>query len=368
MPPYDFKIVSRESRPTVLQALEAKEHRLESLALGSMSNTEPTKDKIHIPRELIAEWAESDVDPFPDIHGLKKYAQQHKELWKKLQQKILDKDVARIIAPYPEPIVSELELEGQLKVHFNIVNLALETVRSIGRHLMIGGGRCATKGDAEADISSEPDKASFLAPTKVDPKSGVLIYCFEDLNHENATKVQNIIPGEVKLWYKFRRSFLDAGDQASELKPKDRNRMRTEAEKVFTQVYQYMNERNAAIGYIITDSELICVRRIRKERYGIRYGVIDISPSIPVSVEEGQLNAKLALFYIHVKYGILEHHKSVMLETPKPSTWRQLVNEIRAARLRNSVPTHDLDLRGRRIRREFLDLDDKMECMYEDDE
>jgi len=207
-----------------------------------------------------------------------------------------------------------------------------------------------------------------VAPTKIDPCSGALIYCFQELDHENAKNVQNIIPGEVKIWYKFRRSFLEADDNFDDSDEFNKDQRIIEARKVFTQIYQYMNERDAAIGYVITDYELICVRRIRKERYGIRYGVLDISPSIPLSIEQGQLNAKLTLFYIHLKYGVLEPRLGLMPRTPKPPKWRGLVKDLRCARiLRNSVQSRDYNLRGGRVQREQLNLDDKRESMYEDD-
>jgi hypothetical protein len=57
---------------------------------------------------------------------------------------------------------------------------------------------------------------------------------------------------------------------------------RQQAEQIFTQIYQYMNERHSVIGYLITDQELICVPRIPEDGFGLRYGVIDISPSTNV--------------------------------------------------------------------------------------
>ena len=61
---------------SIWQALEAEEPSLESLELGSTDNTEPTNDKIHIPRELIGDWSTSDTDPFPDRNDLIAYAQE----------------------------------------------------------------------------------------------------------------------------------------------------------------------------------------------------------------------------------------------------------------------------------------------------
>ena len=47
------------------------------------------------------------------------------------------------------------------------------------------------------------------------------------------------------IYYKFRRDFLEPT-------------RRHEAEQVFTQIYQYMNERHCVIHYLLTDQELIC--------------------------------------------------------------------------------------------------------------
>ena len=60
-----------------------------------------------------------------------------------------------------------------------------------------------------------------------------------------------------------------------------------------------MNDRNCAMGYLISDFEAVGVRRPGVERCGVRYGVIDITESIPVSTQAGNLNAKLALWYIY---------------------------------------------------------------------
>jgi hypothetical protein len=90
-----------------------------------------------------------------------------------------------------------------------------------------------------------------------------------------------------------------------------------------------MNERNSAIGYLLTDRELICVRRIPEERLGVQYGVMDISRPIGLSVPEGRLNAKLALWYLHHRYAVKEPHLSELPRTPKPRNWRAKVKEIK---------------------------------------
>lgn len=323
---------SKVPRVTVWKTLQAEEDSVESLDMGSTGNTEPTNDKIYIPRELIRDWAMATTDPFPDMHGLRAYATHEAELWTRLNTNILDIDYCRVASTWPEPVVSETALEIELKTHFNTVNLALEKTAVNGKSVMIAGGKSARAGDEEAKITSEPDRATFFAPTK----ETVPMFCFSGkLDHRGSKSVRNVMPGEIKVSYKFRRSFLDAMDES----PKRKNNhtpdypKREQAEMVFTQIYQYMNERSSATGYLITDQELICVRRTPEERCGLRYGVIDISPSIPLSAPEGQLNAKLALWYLHHKYAMKHPHLSDLPRTKKPAGWSQKVRTIRYARV-----------------------------------
>jgi hypothetical protein len=232
----------------------------------------------------------------------------------------------------PIPVNSETQLEIAQQVHYDIVNLALERTQLKGRHVMIAGGKSATAGNKASKINSEPDRASFLAPTRQNGSDdtmseSLLIYCFSELGHKGAAERQNLIPGEIKVSYKFRRSFLDATiEKNGRVTPYVA--LRQQAEQVFTQIYQYMNERNSAIGYVMTDQELICVRRTPVERCGLKYGVIDISPSIPLSVKRGSLNAKVALWYLHHKYGVNRPDLGHLRRTPKPRNWRQKVNQI----------------------------------------
>jgi hypothetical protein len=327
---------SKIPRIRLWSVLEEEEPPIQSLELGSTTNTEPTADKVHIPRELIGEWSDSETDPFPDFEGIKAYAQAD-DAWSALDAHIHDEDYARIVTTHPWPINSETILEMMLKTHFDIVNLALEKTRKDDRHIMIAGGKSATAGDTDATISSEPDRASFIAPTRIfesdeNAPESLLVYCFSNLNNKGAKEIQNVVPGEIKLWYKFRRDYLDATTVMADGAVNPDHTKRQQAEQVFTQIYQYMNERHSAIGYLITDRELICIRRIRMERFGIRYGVMDITPAIPLSVKRGELNAKMALWYLHHKYTVKEPGLSVLRETPKPKLWNDIVNAVRVAR------------------------------------
>jgi hypothetical protein len=115
--------------------------------------------------------------------------------------------------------------------------------------------------------------------------------------------------------------------------PNDRpdNPKREEAENVFTQIYQYLNERDCAVGYVISDQELVCVRRISEYRCGSWYGVMDISRAIPLASPEGEMNAKLALWYLHHKYGMRYPSSGHLRRTLKPRDWAEMNDEIRAA-------------------------------------
>jgi hypothetical protein len=350
--------------------LEEEEPPIEPLELGSTANTEPTHDKVHIPRELVDEWADSDTDPFPDYEGIKAYAQAD-DTWKALDTHIGNEDYPRIATTHPWRTNSETILEMMLKTHFDVVNLALEKTQVNERHIMIAGGKSATAGNSEAGISSEPDRASFTAPTRIfqsgeDPQESLLIYCFSNLNNKGAKERQNIIPGEIKVWYKFRRDFLDATEIKDGVVVPDYSK-RAQAEQVLTQIYQYLNERHSAIGYLITDQELICIRRLRKERFGIRYGVLDISPSIPLSVKRGKLNAKLALWYLHHKYAVKEPQLSEFSKTPKPRKWADMVAGILAARNTASRARYGLRERVNRFKIDLNEVRDK-DYGSEDDE
>jgi len=352
----DLKDLPEKCRPTYLEALLAKEPPIQSLTLGSKQNTESTKDKVHIPRELIGNWAGSDVDPFPGFDELEEYFHRHLAHYRTLQGRVKSDEICRVISTPSWPISSEGALEINLKTHFDIVNLALEVVRKAGRHLMIACGKSAKGGNTEANITSEPDRATFIAPIQVDENSDNLVYCFNKLDDEGAKKVRNILPGEIKLWYKFRREFLEAVyDDGS-----PDTVVRKQAEMVFTQIYQYLNERNAAIGYIMTDKELLAVRRVPKERYGMKYGVLDVSPSIPLSAEDGQMNAKYVLFYLHYRYGIMEPHLSEMKKTVKPNNWASFVYQAQRARKDKS------QAKSLRSNPQAVNLDDMRETIYDD--
>jgi hypothetical protein len=330
--------------------LEVPEPAMKSLSLRSRHNTEATADKIHIPRELIGDWATSEYDPFPDLNTLTEYAKSNEEVWKTLNEKIKPREVSRVISTGHWPLTSETILEVNLKTVFDIVNLVLEKSAVGGPKILIQGGKGAMAEEAENGIKSLPDRASHYLNAQ-QPRNDIattpqeleeethFIHCVEGFDAAAGSKsFKNIIPGEIKLSFKFRAEFLDAkatvtDSEGNEIIIDEPNPFkRDEAEKVFTQIYQYLNERNRSVGYLINDQEVICVRRIPEERHGFLYGVMDISPSLPLANESGQLNAKAALWYLHYKYGIREPHLGVMPATEKPPEWKEMVDNIKARR------------------------------------
>jgi len=75
---------------------------------------------------------------------------------------------------------------------------------------------------------------------------------------------------------------------------------RLEAEKVFTQIHDYMDRHEARYGYIVNDEELIFFRR-----RGTGWGHMDISPGIRHDVDGTDQQCristtKLILFYFHL--------------------------------------------------------------------
>lgn len=268
------------------KALTAWEPPLQSRKLASTRNTEPNEDsRIYIPKELYGNWSSCPKDPFPDFQGIENYAKTA-GVWETLHQNINIEDYASVVTTTAIPLVSEIAVEISLKPHFDIVNLALKKTCPPGSSVVLANGKAAIKdlvGDTKA---REPDRASFLYNYKDEAKECCFCVCDSDNNKLN----DNLVPGEVKVAYKFKMSFLNEVVKDSySLVPRPAKAKREEAEKVFTQIYQYMNELGAHYGYLITDSELICIRRSPNE-----YGAMDLSNSIPLSAEEGSLNAKLA--------------------------------------------------------------------------
>jgi hypothetical protein len=105
----------------------------------------------------------------------------------------------------------------------------------------------------------------------------------------------NKIPGDAKLQRKICRAMLPPN--GAKFNPKRKN---VEARKVLSQIHAYMDQREARYGYIVTDEELIFLRR-----RGTGWGHIDITDAIRHDVEPNRdtntLNSSYVLFYFHWK-------------------------------------------------------------------
>jgi hypothetical protein len=179
--------------------------------------------------------------------------------------------------------------------------------------------------DSDEEISDEegPEK------NNLGEESRCFYSCFCICDYDTNKSNDNLIPGEIKVSSKFRMIFLHAttiNHYTGVAQPAEKKT--EEAEKAFTQIYQYMNKLGAHYGYLITNKELICIRR----RNASDYGTMDISGSIPLSVEEGKLNAKLALWYLHHRYVLHDPTQTTMPTTPKKANWPTYVNTINSKR------------------------------------
>jgi len=315
---FDF---SKVPNLTTWQALIAEEDELDSRKLASTSNTEPNEERIYIPKELYGDWNSCPRDAFPgDFKGIEDYAKDV-GVWEALQKEIDKAEYRSVVSTDPIPLVSEIAVEISLKTHFDIVNLALKKTCPPRTTVIIANGKAAIK-DVE---EKEPDRASFLYNYEDDAKDSTRESLFAICDYDKNKLNENLVPGEVKVAYKFRMKFLT--ERTLHLKSGISTPARTkqeEAEKVFTHIYQYMNQVNAHYGYLITDYELICIRRRSKTDYG----TMDLSNSIPLSAKEGKLNAKMALWYLHHRYVVHDPLQTKMPTTPKQRSWPQDVLDI----------------------------------------
>jgi hypothetical protein len=287
---------------------------------------------MYIPRLLIRDWQESEYDPFPDYEGMEAYARQDPAVWAALWERLNGLEYVNILSSPHWVVADEIALEGNLKSHFNVINFALWKTSPPERRVMIQAGKAATQGYEHMDanqkaLSTNPDKSSFLAKNEgIFVASALQLIDPKQHTHMKAKEHRNLVPGEVKISYKFRRDFLDAVNKNGK-----RHQGKTEeARKVFTQIYQYMNDRHCKYGYLITDHEAICIRRSGTSRHNLGYGVIDISQSLPLVTQESSriANAKFGLWYLHHKYAVMDETQGYMKKTPKPPGWRYLSRAV----------------------------------------
>jgi len=313
-------------------AMEKPEVAVLTLCLGSTRNTDSTEDGVFLPIELVGSWGTCTRDPFPDYDRLVQYAKDDGVYDHLKKTKVKKSELGQVLTGRQWANNDEKMLEINLRIHFDIVNLVLENCIKRGKIVTMQGGKSGRAGEEEVNIKSEPDRATVLIPAPVRAENGETIFFdFRNLDSAGSRNYRNLIPGELKMAFKFNYDFIRATKKTQirgrELEVPDWWK-RGQAEQVMTQIYQYMNERSSAIGYLITEKELICVRRPGIERYGCSYGVIDISPPIPLSAPAGQLNAKLALWYLNYRYALKSPKLRVLPMTAKPDNWGGIVRSI----------------------------------------
>jgi hypothetical protein len=170
--------------------------------------------------------------------------------------------------------------------------------------LCIGGGKCATK------------RRKLGNPAHRNPD---LVAYWTDGNNDrlNANPKQPGLPGDtvpcqlvgdIKMANKFTYSHLKEGIDGN-----GKAKFSAEGNKVMNQIHDYVDMHHNRFGYVITQQDLIMLRR-RDEPPG-KWGQIDYSHSIPVSSEKGTLNAMIVLWYFHVKYVIMGLDGGCMLQS-----------------------------------------------------
>jgi len=136
--------------------------------------------------------------------------------------------------------------------------------------------------DAEANANlGKPDYAGYL-------------YDAIQQEDEDCTQhIYNRIPGDAKMYNKINHSMLPP------YKDGNIKRKTKEAQKVLKQIHGYMDCHEARYGYLLTEKELITLRR-----RDTGWGQIDVAPPVPhhwPSKEKGkdEINSKYVLFYLH---------------------------------------------------------------------
>jgi hypothetical protein len=161
---------------------------------------------------------------------------------------------------------SEMKLDVNLKHVYDKVNTVLERT---GFPIMIQGGK-----HQEGRDKKIPDLA---ANTTMDMKLP-------------APRRYNRCPGELKPSIKFGTTMKNSAD------PYQRKQAYL---TVYSQLHHYMNAHSAKTGYILTDKELIAMKR-----YGDEWGLVKVSKPIPFHPTKcGALNAKIALWFLVSRYG-----------------------------------------------------------------
>jgi hypothetical protein len=323
------------------------------------------------------EWFDREF--YPDLGEIERRAKEIPGLWQKLQIKITSEDIPRIISTWPWPIVNEIAVEMMTKTTFDIVNFALEKTRpdfiSSEHAVLIAGGdafkasRNKNTDEPSANTTGEGDRERFAAmktTTRVkstiipDRGAGFIQFFtekrtsrkrvaisvdngrnsthhkynpksqparFAQFHHPTSLENKNIVPGEIKVCFKFQLEDITAVTAKNKL-----HKARVgQAEKVFSQIYRYMNENESLWGYLLTDYEVIVIRRTTE------FGRLKVSQSIPLSAKFGNLNAKIVLWWLH--YGVAYHVPTserdmggYLPRSPIPRNIQEAVNSERIER------------------------------------
>src|ERR1700737_215070 len=245
------------------------------------------------PAYLPVEWFER--DPYPDVSEIKRRGQAIDGLWNNLQVKIISDDVPRIISTPPWPIVNEIAVEMTTKTIFDIVNFALEKTRPAGymKAVLIAGGdafkaarvkKAAAKEkmvNSNLSVTGEGERRRYAVRSTSTPEEPTIIpdrgagfvtfYSehrpkprkrlaldatgsiaprsertadsnaqpparFAQFHHPTCLKNKCIVPGELKVAFKFQLDDIIAVTTDKKLLESRVG----QAEKVFTQINRYI--------------------------------------------------------------------------------------------------------------------------------
>lgn len=186
--------------------------------------------------------------------------------------------------------------------------------------LMIGDGTAAANrregGNAETKI---PDRAAFWTNGR---------FPLQDRHDKSQIarppkEIPCLIVGDFKRAGKFSWQMLNRAYNDED---------KREPQRVMNQIHDYMDMHHNRFGYILTERELIMLRRRNDNE---RWGQLDFSPSIPVSAPEGQLNALMVLWYFHVKYGVFNQDEGYRLQSFYHNCPKKMGGGVHAVRAKN---------------------------------
>ena len=221
---------------------------------------------------------------------LSKFLARNPILEKALNRLLTDEEKSQFCTnPNQGRLFNETDLDGAWRAN---VHTRLNLIFRLCAHDLkldcypeLSGGADATWISSDAEPGSQGKKPDFSGSEHdaADP----------DFPNRKPEAKFNRIPGECKMSGKFGSRFIPPnGDlyiQRTGL---------TEARKVLSQIHCYMDRSEARYGYIVTDEELIFLRR-----RGAGWGQLDVSRPIPHDgTDKDPLNSLYVMFYMHWKY------------------------------------------------------------------